>query len=374
MLFESTEIRGLVLKNRFVRSATWEGLANDDGSCTSRLIDLMTELAIGGVGLIISGHAYVSREGQASLRQLGIYDDILLPDLIEMADAVHREGGKIAIQLAHGGCHGANKITGLETRGPSVPDETRGFSCREMSEDDIAETVLSFGRAALRAKNAGFDAVQIHAAHGYLLSQFLSPFYNRRTDTYGGCLENRARIVLEVMNAIRQAVGKDYPVMIKINSQDYLEDGLTVDEMVKVCMLLEDAGIDAVEISGGTVNEGSRYKASRTLTLELQEDEVYYREAAAQYKKKVHVPLILVGGIRSFSVADNLVRNGIADYIALSRPFIREPFLVNRWRSGDLRTATCISCNACFRPARQGEGLHCVVEECIKNKLMKRDY
>lgn len=374
MLFESTEIRGLVLKNRFVRSATWEGLANEDGSCTSRLIDLMTELALGGVGLIISGHAYVSREGQASLRQLGIYDDILLPDLIEMADAVHREGGKIAIQLAHGGCHGAIKITGLETRGPSVPDETRGFSCREMSEDDIAETVSSFGRAALRAKTAGFDAVQIHAAHGYLLSQFLSPFYNRRTDTYGGCLENRARIVLEVLNAIRQTVGKDYPVMIKINSQDYLEGGLTVDEMVKVCMLLEDAGIDAVEMSGGTVNEGSRYKASRTLTLELQEDEVYYREAAAKYKKKVHVPLILVGGIRSFSVAENLVRNGRADYIALSRPFIREPFLVNRWRSGDLRTATCISCNACFRPARQGEGLHCVVEECMKSKLMNRDY
>lgn len=372
MLFEATEIQGMVLKNRFVRSATWEGLANEDGSCTSRLIDLMAELAIGEVGLIISGHAYVSREGQASNRQLGIHSDVMLPDLMEMADAVHREGGKIAIQLAHGGCHGAIKSTSFEAIGPSVPHETAGFSCREMSGEDIAITVSSFGAAALRAKKAGFDAVQIHAAHGYLLSQFLSPFYNRRTDQYGGSLENRIRIVLEVFEAIRKSVGKDYPVMIKINSQDYLEGGLTVEEMVQICLLLEKAGMDAVELSGGTVNEGSRYKASRTLTLELQEDEVYYREAALQYKKKVKIPLILVGGIRSFSVSDSLVRNNMADYIALSRPFIREPHLINRWRSGDLKTAKCISCNACFRPARKGEGLHCVVEECMRTKLKNR--
>lgn len=373
MLFETTHIGKMFLKNRFVRSATWEGLSNEDGSCTSDLIDMMADLAIGGVGLIISGHAYVSREGQASPRQLGVYSDILLPDLCEMADAVHRQGGKIAMQLAHGGCHAAKNITGLESIGPSVPDETRGFTCREMTTEDIDEVVEAFARAAARAKRAGFDAVQIHAAHGYLLSQFLSPFYNRRTDSYGGSLENRARIVLEVLGSVRKAVGNDYPVLIKINSQDYLDGGLTVEEMVEVCSLLEGAGIDAIEMSGGTVNEGSRYKASRTLTLEFQEDEVYYREAAMKYKTKVHIPLILVGGIRSYSVADSLVKNDLADYIALSRPLIREPHLVNRWKSGDLRTATCISCNACFRPARKGEGLYCVVEKCMRENSERKE-
>lgn len=368
MLFEHTEINGMVLKNRFVRSATWEGMADEDGSCTSGLVDLMEDLAVGEVGLIISGHAYVSPEGQASPRQLGVYDDKLIQGLSRMTGAVHRSGGRIALQLAHAGCHGAGAVSGLETIGPSVPGETMGFSCREMTEEDISSTVIAFGSAALRAKKAGFDAVQIHAAHGYLLSQFLSPFYNRRSDEYGGSLENRARIVIEVLNSVRRAVGGNYPVLIKINSEDFIEGGFCLEDMVRTCAMLEEAGIDAVEISGGTVNEGSRYSASRTTTLESGDDEVYYRTAAAKYKELIRVPLILVGGIRSFSTAEELVKADLADYISLSRPLIREPHLIVRWGSGDLSPAKCISCNACFRSARKGKGLYCVVEDCLRKQ------
>lgn len=366
MLFESTSINGMVLKNRVVRSATWEGLANEDGSCTSRLIDMMAELAIGKVGLIITGHAYVSPEGQASVRQMGVHRDELIHDLAEMADAVHREGGKILLQLAHAGSHGASKLTGIEPLGPSLPDEKWSFACREMTLDDINGTVEAFAKAAWRAKHAGFDGVQIHAAHGYLLSQFLSPFYNKRKDLYGGALENRARLLLDVLTEVRSVIGEDLPILVKINSDDYLPGGFTVQEMVEVSGMLEKAGADAIEMSGGTVNEGSRYRFSRTLTLESQDDEIYYREAALKYRQKVNLPLILVGGIRSFPVAEDIVSSGLADYISLSRPLIREPHLVRRWEEGDTRPARCISCNACFRPARQGDGLRCVVEECLR--------
>nr|HPI98937.1 NADH:flavin oxidoreductase [Synergistales bacterium] len=245
MLFESTSINGMVLKNRVVRSATWEGLANEDGSCTSRLIDMMAELAIGKVGLIITGHAYVSPEGQASVRQMGVHRDELIHDLAEMADAVHREGGKILLQLAHAGSHGASKLTGIEPLGPSLPDEKWSFACREMTLDDINGTVEAFAKAAWRAKHAGFDGVQIHAAHGYLLSQFLSPFYNKRRDLYGGSLENRARLLLDVLTEVRSVIGEDLPILVKINSDDYLPGGFTVQEMVEVSGMLEKAGADA---------------------------------------------------------------------------------------------------------------------------------
>ncbi|MBN1334143.1 MAG: NADH:flavin oxidoreductase [Synergistales bacterium] len=366
MLFESTSINGMVLNNRFVRSATWEGLANEDGSCTSRLIDIMADLAIGQVGLIITGHAYVSPEGQASLRQMGIHRDEFLPDLSEMADAVHREGGKIVLQLAHAGCYGAVKLTGIEPIGPSIPDEKWSFACREMNSEDIRATVEAFRNAALRTKKAGFDGVQIHAAHGYLLSQFLSPFYNKRKDQYGGSIENRARMLLEIIGEIRSVVGEDFPILVKINSDDYLDSGFCLEDMLIVSKMIEEAGVDSIEMSGGTVNEGSRYKFSRTLTLESEEDEVYYREAALKYKKKVNIPLILVGGIRSFPVAEDIVYREVADFISFSRPLIREPHLVRRWKEGDTRPARCISCNACFRPARKGDGLRCVVEECLR--------
>ena len=179
-LFETTAINTMNLENRFVRSATWEGMAGEDGSCTPRLIDLMVELAKGGVGLIISSHTYVSREGQAGPWQLGIYSDELIPNLREMTEAVHKQGGKIVLQLAHAGCRADFNLTGIQPLGPSLKEKESGPLCREMTQEEIRQTIEAFAKGATRAQKIGFDGVQIHAAHGFLLSQFLSPFYNKR--------------------------------------------------------------------------------------------------------------------------------------------------------------------------------------------------
>ena len=201
----------MTLSNRFVRSATWEGLAGDNGSVTPRLIDTANELVQGDIGLIITGHAFVSPEGRAGKWQLGIYSDDLIPGLAEMTSSVHRLGGKIAAQLAHAGAHAAHHLSGLKPIGPSVPSGSSEPACQEMTDHDIKAVVDAFAAAALRSKTAGFDAVQIHAAHGYLLSQFLSPYFNKRKDKYGGNIENRARLALEVVKAVRSAVGPDFP-------------------------------------------------------------------------------------------------------------------------------------------------------------------
>jgi len=362
MLFEATTIKSMSLTNRFVRSATWEGMAKPDGSCPRKLTDLMVRLAKGGVGLIITSHAYVSREGQAGLGQLGIYSEELVSGLTVMADAVHSAGGKIAVQLAHAGCHADPDLTGQMPLGPSSIKGEGMPNCREMTGDDFRMVAESFGKAAARAQKAGFDAVQIHAAHGFLLSEFLSPFYNKRSDRYGGSVENRARLLLEVAHNIRDEVGDKFPVMVKMNSEDFVTGGLTVEEMLEVASNLESARIDAVELSGGTRYSGD-YIPVRLRRLDAENMEVYYLEAARKFKEKVKVPLMLVGGIRSYAVAERIIREGIADYVSLSRPLIREPDLVNRWKSGDTGKAKCLSDNLCFEPARAGEGLYCVVEK-----------
>jgi len=358
-LFESTSIKSMVLSNRFVRSATWEGMAAGDGSVTPRLIDAQKQLAAGGVGLIISGHAYVSKEGQAGNWQLGVYSDAALPGLTAMADAVHALGGRIALQLAHAGGRAGSRISGMEPIGPSVMETDFEIPVREMTIEDIERVAEAFALAAGRAKKAGFDAVQIHAAHGYLLSQFLSPYFNKREDEYGGSVENRARLPIRVLKAIRKTVGPDFPVLIKLNAEDFIPGGLTVADMVGVSAMLEREGIDAIEMSGGTFLSGKNNPSRAG----KQDPEAYYEDAARAYKQEVAVPLMLVGGIRTLETAERLVGSGITDYISLCRPLIREPALVNRWKSGDRRPALCVSDNGCFTPGFKGKGVYCVVDE-----------
>ncbi len=367
VLFESGRISGMTLPNRFVRSATWEGMAKDDGAVTPKLIHAMTDLAKGGVGLIISSHAFVSPEGQAGPWQLGIYKDELKKGLKEMTDAVHGAGGKIVAQLAHAGHFAASTLTGQP---PHVVSGFEGLAKsprHELTKTDIEALVSRFAAAAGRAKAAGFDGVQIHSGHGYLLSQFLSPAYNRRPDEYGGAIENRARIHLEILSAIRKTVGKDYPALIKINSEDCIENGLTRDDSLAACKLLAEAGLDAVELSGGTLTSG-KLSPSRS-GIKSEDKEAYFQDAARALKKEIAIPVILVGGMRSLNVAENLVATGVADFLSMSRPFIREPNLINRWKSGDLRPALCKSDNLCFGPAMEGKGIYCVVEEQERKKL-----
>lgn len=360
-LFETTTINAMTLENRFIRSATWEGVAGDDGSVTRRLIDMSVSLAKGGVSLIITGHAYISKEGQAGPWQLSIHNDTLIGGLATMVDAVHEAGGKIVLQLAHAGCRAASGLTGLEPLGPSVMEVEKGPLCQAMTQHEILEIGEAFARAAARAEKAGFDGVQIHAAHGYLLSQFLSPFHNKREDGYGGSVERRARMVLEVVDRVRDAIGPRRALLIKMNSEDFVEGGFSVEDMLEVAALIEKAGVDAIELSGGSPFS-PKYVSYRYGPIKSEEDEVYYWEAARRYKERVRVPLVLVGGIRSYGVAEKLVEEGVADYISLCRPLIREPGLINRWRSGDTRRSTCLSDNLCFKPARAGQGLFCMIE------------
>ncbi len=358
IMFESTEIRGVKLGNRFVRSATWEGMAARDGAVTAQLIKTMTDLAEGGVGLIITGHAYVRPEGQAGRGQLGIYKDELIRGLQEMTAAVHGYGGKIVLQIAHAGLFASEKLSGQQRLLVSNYERKGQSAGQELTVQDIQELIVAFGDAARRAKESGFDGVQIHSAHGYLLNQFLSPVFNQRIDEYGGKIQNRARIHVEICQTIRRVVGDDYPLLIKLNCQDFIENGLSLEDSLEAGRLLVDAGVDAIELSGGIIT-GAQLSPSR-LDINSEEKEAYFKKDAQSFKKSIDVPLILVGGVRSFQVARSLVEEGTADYISMSRPFIREPDLIARWRSGDYSQSQCISDNKCFAPGRKGIGIYCV--------------
>ena len=360
-LFEETTINTVTLRNRFFRSATWEGMAGTDGSVTDRIIEMYEQQATGGIGLIITGHTYVSREGQAVPHQLGMDRDGLIGGFADLTRAVHGSGSRIMVQLSHAGCRADVGQTGVEPLGPSILKGEQGQVCRAMTKDDIANVADSFFHAAERAKKAGFDGVQIHGAHSYLLSEFLSPCHNGRQDNYGGPVENRARMLLDVVGAVRRGIGHDRILSVKINSDDFIEGGFVKEDMLEVAPLLGEAGVDAIELSGGSPFS-PKYMATRPGPIRSEADEVYYREAAILYKQRVRVPLILPGGIRSYEVAQRLVEEGITDYVSMSRPLIREPGLINRWKAGDLRKAACLTDNLCLATLRTDEGLHCVVE------------
>ncbi len=355
-------IGSLRLPNRFIRAATWMGLATPDGGVSPILTRKMTALAEGGVGLIITGNTFVSQSGQSRTQQLAVYDDRFIPGLAGLTKSIHAAGGKIALQVMHAGCYADRTATGLEPLGASVFVRDGKPLNRAMTREELAGLVEDFAQGAARGRAAGFDAVEIHACHGYLLSQFLSPFYNQRTDEYGGSLENRARFLLEVVRAVRAKVGADYPLLVKINSEDHVEGGLTHQEALAVSAMLERASVDAVEYSGGTLASQGNQRPMPQGDLD-PEHEAYYRQPAQEYKAKVGIPLILVGGIRSFEVANALVQGKVTDFVSLSRPLIREPGLVKRWAAGDLRRAECISCNGCATSAYSGKGAYCVFVE-----------
>jgi 2,4-dienoyl-CoA reductase-like NADH-dependent reductase (Old Yellow Enzyme family) len=281
--------------------------------------------------------------------------------LKQMVQAVHLAKGKIVAQISHAGFFANPKLSGGVPFAVSPAEEFGKSPRRIMTEKDIHEIVVSFGQAAKRAEEVGFDGVQLHGAHGYLMSQFLSPAFNKRTDLYGGALENRARALIETLGEVRKAVGKDYPVLIKLNSEDYLEGGLTLVDSLRVGRMLQDAGIDAIEVSGGTVVSGALSPSRRGINSE--EKEAYFRAASKEFKEALDVPIMLVGGVRSPDLAEKLLEQGYADYFSMSRPLIREPALIKRWASGDRSKARCLSDNQCFEPGVKGEGVYCVTEK-----------
>lgn len=361
-LFDETRINGLALSNRFVRSATWEGMCEEDGRPTEKLASYYANLARGGTGLIITGYAFIRPDGKQLPGQMGIHDSDFAPQMKALTAAVHGAGGKICLQMVHAGGQtsastiGTRPVAPTTMRTPQFPEESTGLSLQE-----IGELVGLFGEGAARAKEWGFDAVQLHAAHGYLINQFLSPLTNRRTDVYGGSIENRCRFLLECYASVRKAVGNEFPVLVKLNGDDNLAGGLSLEDALAAARMLDQEGIDAIEVSGGTPASGDQSPVRQGIAT--REQEAYNLPLAYRIKEAVSCPVMVVGGLRSFEIIEGIIRRGEADYISMSRPFIREPALVRRWEQGDEARATCISCNGCFKPGLKEKGIYCVVNK-----------
>jgi 2,4-dienoyl-CoA reductase-like NADH-dependent reductase (Old Yellow Enzyme family) len=346
-LFDQTDSAGLHLKNRFFRSATRDGLADERGQVTEELVQLYENLAKGGVGTIITGHAYVTDVEQSKQpRQMGIYDDSLIDGYKRLTETVHRHDANIVLQVS---CVGAQTYAGGDERliwGPSqVEDLASRIIPKEMSQEEILYLQHAFADAALRAKEAGFDGVQIHAAHGYVLNKFLTPYYNRRTDEYGGTIDNRARMLVETYSAIREKVGSEYPILIKINCADFMAQGMTFAESTYVCKKLVGLGLDAIEVSGGSHSSRTNEGPVRIIK---RDQEHYFKRYAVEIAHEVDAPVILVGGNRDFSSMEQILNQTEIEYFSLSRPLICESDLINRWQEGNLKPARCISCNKCL--------------------------
>ncbi len=364
-LFEPCRIGGMELRNRFMRSATWDGSADSSGAVTDTSVALYRELGRGGVGLIVSGYAFISALGQASPGQYGIHSDDMLPGLHRLVQVAHQGGAKIAAQIVHAGINSrylAQK--GIKSLAVAeMPEVERPH--RQMTEEEIEEIISQFAAAAGRAVAAGFDAVQLHGAHGYLMSQFLSPLYNHRTDGWGGTAVKRRRFHLEVTKRVRRAVGGAFPLMIKLGVQDDREGGLSLEEGIETGRQMADNGIDAIEVSAGV---GSPVQTTR----QGDPERAYFRERAAALKRKVSVPVMLVGGIRSLEMAKSIVDSADADLISMCRPFIREPDLIRRWQKGEVKPGKCISCNKCSAIVGKGESLECGEERRLREEVSAR--
>ena len=325
-IFEKKQLKNITLKNRLVRSATWEGLAKPDGSITKETYDIYEELAKGGVGAVITGFTSVSLHDHYFDGMMRLCDDALIPQYKKLTDIIHAEGIPAITQLALGAYY-------REAGGRFIP-----VGPTDMSADEIRLVTRQFTDAAVRAGKAGFDGVQIHAAHFFFLSRFISPAGNHRTDLYGGSAENRARILLDIMNGIRQAAPSLH-ITIKINCNDFTRGGLTEEECVTICRILDEAGIDSIEVSGNGTSVGG---------IRAHVNEGYFVPAAAEIAKAVSCPVIAVGGFRSADVMEEVLNKTDIELISLSRPLLREPDLPRKMEADPGVVSKCVACNACY--------------------------
>lgn len=385
--FSPMKIRDMEVKNRFVRSATYECMAKETGEVTDELVNLYRHLAAGEVGLIITGYTFIHPLGRAFKYHAGIHNDEMIPGLKRMVDAAHREEGKIVFQISHAGRQTTKATIGQAPIGPSSTgrDPVNFVKPRQMSEEDIHLAITSFGHAARRAHEAGADGVQLHGAHGYLINQFLSPFFNQREDAWGGSDENRFRFLKETVREVKKAIGDGMIILVKLNTNDFTpQEGITPPLAVKYASWLAELGIDGLEISCGTglysfmnMSRGevpvdelvSSFpwwkKPLARLTLnklvgKYDLEEGYNLEAAKLIKPVLgEVPLIPVGGLRNLRHMEEVLERKWADFISMSRPFIREPDLVRRFREGKAEFASCVSCNRCLAAINNDMPLRC---------------
>ncbi len=379
ILFTPEYIGKLEIKNRFVRSPTGDKRASPDGKSNNAMMLFYKELAAGGVGLITTGVSYVLENGQIMPNVIGMHTDDMIEGYQELTRAVHAYSNvKIFAQLHHCGSKPFGKENYLARFGPPiapspVKDKVIDITPREMTEEDIQQLITAFAQAARRAKAAGFDGVQLHAAHGDLLHEFLSPHTNRRTDRWGGSFENNFRFVHEIYGKVREMVGDDYPVTIKINAHDYQENGITIDLSKRYAEKVNEIGIDAIEISAGIHGERhfnmargdiprdyfglkgkTEYGKRKTIKyLKEQTDKVKFKENyllpfAKEIKKVINIPLILPGGLRTVRVMEETIQNGDTDFIGLCRPLIRDPDFPNKVRKEFVTRSDCLNCNRCL--------------------------
>lgn len=353
ILITPGQIGNLLLPNRIVRSATAERLArNVDGKATSRLREMWVELARGGTGLIITGHMFIHESGKCHPEMTGIHRDDLIPDLASLAEAVHREGGLIAAQINHGGLKCSPETVNRPFGPSAIEDETLLQPGRRMTDDEIYMVIESFAQAARRVKEVGFDAVQLHGAHGYLINQFLSSYTNRRTDQWGGDPERRLRFLKEVTTAVRQQVGPEYPVLIKFGAEDGVDGGLTGENSAFYISQFGDLGLDGLELSGGFRSNNIRKGINK------ESKEAYYRHLAKIARASTDLPILLVGGMRSRRVMEEVLYSGDVDFISMCRPLINDPNFPNLLKSGKVDKSACISSSNCWAIA-EGDGIGC---------------
>jgi len=382
-LFSPGMIGGMELKNRMIRSASHEGLADRRGTPTDGQYQFYRSFVEGGIGLVITGYAGIMQNGKSSLHHMTmIDDDELIPAHRAMVGKIHDLGGRIVCQIAHCGRQTLSEATGegALVAPSSIPDGFFKEVPRELTETEIKEIIGRFAAAAGRVRKAGYDGVQVHGAHGYLLSTFLSRHSNKRKDRWGGSAENRFRIVGETLKAVREEVGKDFPVLIKLNSFDRAHDGIKPADCVEFARMAEKTGCcDAVEVSAGS-NEDSfymargafptegilkylrpyckmgritkgliRYLAAPILRLmQPPFEEGYNLETAGKVKNAVSLPVITVGGMRSRAFMDSAIRDGRTDFVSLARPLLLEPDLANKFLRNESAKAKCDNCNICF--------------------------
>ena len=375
-VFEPCTLGTLTVKNRIIRSATHEGMANPDGTPTDDLQKTYRRLAAGGAGAIITGYVGVLPGGR-TFANMRMFDSDASVDVCRgLNDSLRSYGTPIILQVAHGGSRCSAKVTGREVIGPSRRGKNEhGDSCRAATEAEIQEIIAAFVRAIVRARAAGFDGVQIHAAHGYLLSEFISPVLNKRKDRWGGPLENRVRIVTEILSRARSEVGA-FPILVKISAHDEFRHGLTEDDAVRIAQLLQQSACDAIEVSCGygmfyfwarvpampvdaVLSLVPAYRdlpAFRKRLLRLVAPFMgavrtplfnYNVERAALIKRHVDIPVIVVGGIRTLQDVTSIVSERGVDCVSMSRPFIIEPDIVARFQKGQAGSR-CINCGYCL--------------------------
>lgn len=358
-IFSPLRLRSLELRNRLMRSATAERLCDEAGLPDPRQAQLYGKLARGGIGLIVTGHAYVHARGRCHPEMLAADRDEAIGPLRELARAAHGGGAAIALQINHGGRACRPEVVPHPVAPSALePPRSAGDNAgapqpmpEALTSEGIAGLVEAFAAAARRAREAGFDAVQIHAAHGYLVSQFLSPLSNRRGDGYGGGVENRARFLLEILAASRRAIGEGLPLLVKLGVSEEEEGGLTIEEGARVAEMLAAAGADAIETS-----TGGRGAIRTRVTRPSRE--AYLLELARAVRRRTDLPIALVGGLRSRPVMERILREERIELLSLSRPLIREPDLPRRLAADPLAVAACVSCNRCW-PEAPGAGTAC---------------